>query len=155
MFVFGVRLAYTTYKITTIKKMLRFLFDQVLKKWFTLILITLLIYTSLETFVKQPLSKLWDINNGKDCPTSLWKIWFLYNNMLTNCKICLPWLSIFSSEICFILLSLPFLLVYKIKKVIGYGIFSLITFTSMILSSLILKKNGTIYEPTKLMNGQK
>lgn len=47
MFIFGLRLAYNAYKINTMKDIGRFLFDQVLKKWVLLILMTLFVYTYL------------------------------------------------------------------------------------------------------------
>jgi hypothetical protein len=138
MFVFGLRLAYTTYKIHSFRRMLRFLFDQVLKKWLLIIFITLFIYSVFDSFADQPLFKIWEINNSKDCTASIWKIWFLFSNMPSNCQICLPWMSIFTSEIVFTILAIPFLLIFKTSKKIGYGLFILLIINSMIISSAIL-----------------
>lgn len=75
--------------------------------------------------------------------------------MQLDCKKCLPWMSIFSSEIFFILVSAPFLLIFKSTKKLGYALFSLIIINSMIDSYAILDSHNVIYEPAKLMNGQK
>lgn len=97
MFIFGLRLAYNAYKINNMKDIGRFLFDQVLKKWVLLILMTLFVYTYLNVLTSQPLNKIWNMNNGQDCPSTIWQIWFLFKNMTLDCKKCLPWMSIFTN----------------------------------------------------------
>lgn len=116
---------------------------------------TLLIYAYIITFTSEPLNKVWNLNNGEDCPKYMWQIWFLFRNMQLDCKKCLPWMSIFSAELFFILVSAPFLLIFKTSKKLGYGLFALIIANSMLDSYAILDSHKVIYEPAKLMNGQK
>lgn len=97
MFIFGLRLAYITYKINSFTQIPRFFFDQVLKKWVLLVLMTFFIYSFLTNFTDEPLNKVWNLNNGQDCPGVMWQYWFLFRNMVMDCKRCLPWMSIFST----------------------------------------------------------
>ena len=71
IFILGVRLAYGVYKIKTFTAIGRFFFDQLIQKWLLFILMTLLIYSFL-AFTQQPLSKIWELNYGKDCPGYMW-----------------------------------------------------------------------------------
>lgn len=58
---------------------------------------TFLIYSFITMFTGEPLNKVWTLNNGQDCPANMWQIWFLFRFMVTDCKACLPWMSIISS----------------------------------------------------------
>lgn len=97
MFVLGLRFAYGIYKANSLKQIFRFYFDQLLKKWALLFLMSLFVYSWMESFTDQPLHRLWNINYGQDCPGYMWQLWFLFRNMQVDCKRCLPWLSVFSS----------------------------------------------------------
>lgn len=85
----------------------------------------------------------------------MWQMWFLFRNLLWDCKACLPWMSLIASEIFFMVISAPFLLVFKANRKLGYGLFSLLILNSMFISYAILDSNNINYEPYKLMNGQK
>lgn len=145
MFVLGLRFAYGIYKANSLKQIFRFYFDQLLKKWALLLLMSLFVYAWMESFVDQPLHRLWNINYGRDCPAYMWQIWFLFRNMQTDCKRCLPWLSVFSAEIFFMLASAPILLVHKTFKKLGYTLFSLVIFLSIICSYAILDSEKIVY----------
>lgn len=155
VFILGLRLAYGMYKIDTFKGILRFYFDQLLKKWVLLVLMTFLIYSFVVTFTSEPLNKVWNLNNGADCPGYMWQIWFLFRNMQLDCKTCLPWMSLIASEIFFTILAAPFLIVFRTSKKLGYALFSGLIFLSMIISIAILDSENISFEPYKLMNGRK
>lgn len=138
MFILGLRLAYGAYKLNSFHELMRFYFDNVLKKWALLILMTMLIYSFLTMFISQPLNKIWDLSNGQDCPSTMWQIWFLFRFMISDCKRCLPWMSLIASEIFFILAAAPILLIFRTFKKLGYGLFGLIILLSMIISYSIL-----------------
>lgn len=105
-------------------------------------------------FVSDPLSKVWDLKYGQDCPNYLWQTWFLIRNVQLDCKLCLPWVSLFATEILFTIISIPFLLIFKSNKKLGYGLFGLLILTSIVISFAILDSDNIVYEPTVLMNGQ-
>lgn len=85
----------------------------------------------------------------------MWQIWFLFRFMLNDCKRCLPWMSLIASEIFFIIIAAPILLIFRTFKKLGYGLFGLIILLSMVTSYSILDSSGVVYEPSKLMTGQK
>jgi hypothetical protein len=58
---------------------------------------SLLVYSYIKMFTAEPLNKLWDLNNGQDCPGYMWQIWFLFRYMQIDCRACLPWLSLIVS----------------------------------------------------------
>lgn len=51
------------------------------------------------------------------------------------------------------LASAPLLLVHKTFKRIGYALFSLVVFLSVVCSYAILDSEKIMYEPAKLLNG--
>lgn len=116
---------------------------------------TFLIYSFAVSFTGEPLNKVWSLNNGVDCPSTMWQFWFLFRNMQVNCKACLPWMSLIAADIFFTLVAVPMILVFRTNKRLGYGVFSLIILTSMFISIAILDSESIKYEPYKLMNGQK
>ena len=93
MFILGMKLAYGVYKFTTFHEIGRFFFDQLLKKWVFLLLITISIYGFM-SYTDKPISKYWDINYGADCPKTMWETWFLFRHLQLDKKVCLPWLWI-------------------------------------------------------------
>lgn len=97
VFVMGLRLAYSAYKIDTFKALLRFYFDQAIKRWVVLFLMTLLIYSFVIVFTSEPLNTVWKINVGGDCPGYIYQLWFLFRNMITDTKACLPWMSLIAA----------------------------------------------------------
>lgn len=153
MFVLGLRLAYATYKISSFKEYRRFLFDNVLRKWILIILMTLLTYTYVMVLTDEPLRKVWELRNGKDCPSTMWQIWLGFRFTISDCKKCLPWFSVFASELLFTVLAFPFLLIYRSNKKIGYTLFSLLIILSLVSSYAILDSQNIVYEPAKLLNG--
>lgn len=155
MFVLGLRLAYGIYKINSLKEVLRYFFDQVLKKWVLLFLMTFLLYSFIVTFTGEPLNKVWNLNNGQDCPSYMWQIWFLFRNMQLDCKACLPWMSLIAADVFFTIVATPLILVFKTNKKLSYGIFFLIILNSIFISYGILEGGQINYQPYKLMNGQK
>lgn len=155
MFILGLRLAYGIYKIDTLKGILRYYFDNVLRKWVLLVLMTLLVYAFIEAFTSDPLHKIWNLNNGIDCPGYMWQIWFLFRNMQVDCRACLPWMSLLSAEIFFTLVATPLVLIFRTSKKLGYGLFTLIIFLSMIASVAILDSHSITYQPYKLTTGQR
>lgn len=152
MFILGLRLAYGAYKIKTFRGIGRFFFDQLLKKWVLLILMSFFIYSALTILTNEPLSKVWSLNNGQDCPSYMWQMWFLFRNLQLDCRVCLPWLSLLSSEILFTLLAAPFLIVFRVSKKLGYSLLGMVLLTSIFASYAILDSANIFYEPTKLMN---
>ena len=59
--------------------------------------------------------------SGQDCPAKMWQMWFLFRNFLGDCQACLPWMSVIASEIFFMIVSTPFLIVHKSNKKLGYN----------------------------------
>jgi hypothetical protein len=53
------------------------------------------------------------------------------------------------------LLAAPFIIIFRIKKNLGYMLMGLVCFISMIISFAILSDQGVIFEPTKIFNQQK
>ena len=106
-------------------------------------------------FTQNPLSKVWELNYAQDCGNYMWEMWFLFRNLQLDCKACLPWLSLLSSEILFTILAAPFILIYRVNKKLGHALFGLIIFTSIMISYAILSDEKIIFMPTKLMNAQK
>ena len=155
MFVLGLRLAYGAYKIKTFRGIGRYFFDQLLKKWVLLILMSLLIYAFLTLLTNEPLSKIWSLNNGKDCPKYMWQMWFLFRNLQLDCRACLPWLSLIEAELLFTLLAAPFIIIFRVSKKLGYHLLALVVATSIVVPFAILDKENIIYEPYKLMNASK
>lgn len=72
MFILGMRLAYGVYKFVTFHEIGRYFFDQLLKKWVFLLIITLGTY-GMMYYTDAPLSKYWSINFGQDCPKYMWQ----------------------------------------------------------------------------------
>lgn len=153
MFVLGMRLAYGMYKVSTFSGIGRYFFDELIRKWLNLILLSLVVYFCLY-LTQQPLSMIWRLNYGEDCPQYMWEIWFLFRNLQLDNKICLPWLNLLSSEILFTILAAPFIIIHRTSKKLSIFLFSLIVFTSVIISYSILDSEKIIFEPTKLMNQQ-
>ena len=120
-----------------------------------LFLMSLLIYTFVILFTGEPLNTIWKINVGGDCPDYIYQLWFLFRNMITDTKACLPWMSLIAAELFFILLAGPLILIYRSNKKIGYTLFSLIIINSMFISIAVLDSKKVIYEPTMLMSGQR
>lgn len=146
MFIFGLRLAYGVYKITNVKGYLRYYFDQIIKKWLLLFLMSLLTYAYIITLTDEPLDKIWKLNTGEDCPGYMWQVWFLFRYMVTDGKRCAPWLSVFASEIFFILISAPFVLIYRTSsKKLGYALFFLLILLSIFVSFAILDGHNIVY----------
>ncbi len=151
----GLRLAYSAYKIDTFKGLVRFYFDQAIKRWIVLFLMTLLIYSFVIVFTSEPLNTVWKINVGGDCPGYIYQLWFLFRNMITDTKACLPWMSLIAAELFFLILAGPFLLIFRSNKKLGYGLIGLIILNSMLISVAVLDSKKVLYEPTLLMNGQR
>lgn len=145
MFVLGLRLAYGAYKIKTFTSIGRYFFDQLLKKWALLIIMSMLIYSSLSFFVSDPLSRIWNINNGQDCPNYMWQMWFLFRNLQLDCRVCLPWLSLISSELLFIILAAPFIIIFRVSKKLGYSLLALVIATSIVVSFAILDSENIFF----------
>lgn len=82
-------------------------------------------------------------------------MWFLFRNMQTDCKACLPWMSLIASDIFFTIVAAPLILIFRSTKRLGYGIFSLIILLSIFISFGILEGGKIKYEAYKLMNGQR
>lgn len=63
-------------------------------------------------------------------------------------------MSLIASELFFIIIATPILLIFRTFKKLGYGIFGLFILLSMVISYSILDSENVVYEPSKLMNGQ-
>lgn len=155
IFVLGFKLAYGMAKIRKFTKIGRIFFDLLLRKWLNLILISLLVYSFLNQTVSRPLSLLWSQTNGKDCPYYIWQIWFVFRNLQLDCKVCLPWFTLLEADLLFTLLSAPLIILFRTSKKIGYALCVLLVLGSIMVSGAILKNEMIIFEPAKLMNGQK
>jgi hypothetical protein len=89
--------------------------------------------------ISEPLSKVWRDNNGKDCPLYIWQTWFLFRNLLLDCKICLPWFTLLEADLLFTILSAPFIVIFKVSKKMGYFLIFMLMLTSVLISYAILK----------------
>ncbi len=154
MFIFGMKLAYGVYKFTSFHEIGRYFFDQLLKKWVFFFIISISIY-GVMSYTDEPLSKYWMINFGQDCPKYMWEEWFLFRHFQLDGRVCLPWLWIPQAEMFLTLLAAPFIIIFRIKKNLGYMLMGLVCFISMIISFAILSDQGVIFEPTKIFNQQK
>lgn len=146
--------AYGVYEVQTFKGLGRYFFDNLIKKWLFLVIISLFIYSFL-SLTQEPLSKIWQLNYGQDCPGSMWQMWFFFRNLQLDCKACLPWLFLLPSEILFTQLAAPIILIYRVNKKISNVLFGLLILVSILASYSILDNQNIIFMPTKLMNGQK
>jgi hypothetical protein len=90
------KLAYGVYKLKSFHQIGRYFFDQLLKKWAFMLLMSLTVYAIL-SYIDDPLSTIWKNNNGKDCPNAMWQIWFAVRNLQLDCKVCLPWFWLLQS----------------------------------------------------------
>ena len=124
--------------IKSFKAIGRYFFDELIKKWLFLIILSLFIY-SFMAFTQNPLSRVWELNYGQDCPNYMWQIWFLFRNLQLDCKACLPWLSLLSSEILFTILAAPFIIIYRVRKSLAHALFGVIIFISIMVSYAILE----------------
>lgn len=148
------KLAYSAYKQSTFQQMGRYFFDHLLKKWLFLLLATMSVYI-ISSAIDEPLSKMWSISNGVDCPAVMWQMWFLARNLILDCKVCLPWLWLLQADILLSILSAPLIVIFRAKKIIGYSLMVLIIFISVIVGYAILDNQGVLYEPYKIFNMQK
>lgn len=64
-------------------------------------------------------------------------------------------MSLLSAEIFFTLVATPLVLIFRTSKKLGYGLFTLIIFLSMIASVAILDSHSITYQPYKLTTGQR
>ena len=71
IFILGLKLAYGVSHIKRFKAIGRYFFDELIKKWLLLIILSLFIY-SFMTFTQNPLSKVWELNFTQDCPNYMW-----------------------------------------------------------------------------------
>jgi hypothetical protein len=147
------KLAYGIYKFSTFHEIGRYFFDQLLKKWTFFLIITLSIY-GIMSFTNEPLSKYWMINFGQDCPKYIWQDWFLFRHFQLDNKVCLPWLYIIEADIFLTLIAAPFIVIFRIKKSLGYFLMSLVCLISLVICFAILDDQGIIFEPTKIFNMQ-
>lgn len=153
VYILGLKLAYSVYKQRSFHQMGRFFFDELLNKWVLLVLLTMFVY-GIMGLIDQPLSKIWSINYGQDCPTVMWQMWFLFRNLQMDCKVCLPWFWLLQSELLLTIFAAPFIIIFRIHKILGYGLLMLIIFASTIVGYAILDNQGVIFEPYKLFNMQ-
>lgn len=107
------------------------------------------------TYTDEPLSKYWNLSFAQDCPKYIWQEWFLFRNFQLDGKVCLPWLWIIEADIFLTLLSAPFIIIFRIKKNIGYTLMGLVCFISMVIGFAILSDQIVTFEPTKMFNQQK
>jgi hypothetical protein len=85
----------------------------------------------------------------------MWQIWFLFRHLQLDTNVCLPWLWILEAEIFLTLISAPFIIIFRIKKNLGYGLLGMICAVSLVVGFSILDGQGILFEPTKLFNMQK
>lgn len=107
------------------------------------------------TYADEPLSKYWYINFAQDCPKYIWQDWFLFRDLQLDGKVCLPWLWIPQADLFLTILSAPFIVIYRIKKNIGYTLMGLVCLISMVISFAILSDQSVVFEPIKLFNQSK
>lgn len=67
----------------------------------------------------------------------------------------MPWLWILEADIFLTLISAPFVVIFRLKKNLGYALMLIVCFISMTISYAILDDQGIIFEPTKIFNMQK
>lgn len=97
------------------------------------------------SYTDAPLSKFWNINFGQDCPRYMWQDWFLFRNFQLDGKVCLPWLWILQVEMVLTLISAPFIIIFRIKKNIGYFLMTLVCLISMVIGFAILSDQGVVF----------
>lgn len=142
-------------KIRRFTKIGRIYFAEIMLKWINLILMSLLVYAFCSFMVHPPLSKIWKDNNAKDCGNYIWQTWFSLRNLQLDCKVCLPWFTLMEADLLLTLLSLPLVLIFRTTKKLGYFLYLILMGVSIFISYSILKNEAIIFEPYKLMNGQK
>ena len=103
-------------------------------------------------FTDEPLNKLWKEKTAEQCPSTIYQIWFLFRGLQFDGKSCMPWLWVLESEILLSILAAPFYIIYKTKKSLGYILFSLIIFTSIIVGYAVLDNQSVVFEPYKIFN---
>lgn len=103
-------------------------------------------------FTDEPLNKLWKEKTAEQCPSTIYQIWFLFRGLQFDGKSCMPWLWVLESEILLSILAAPFYIIYKTKKSLGYILFSLIIFTSIIVAYAVLDNQSVVFEPYKIFN---
>lgn len=138
IFILGFKLASGVSKLKKYTKIGRFFFDELFRKWLNLILISLLVYSFCTKLINKPLSLLWFQNNGQDCSNYIWQIWFVFRNLLLDCKICLPWFTLLQTDLLLTLLALPLVLLFRMSKKIGYFLILVLISGSVYVSSAIL-----------------
>lgn len=145
IFILGFRLACGLAKIRKFTKIGRLFFDELLRKWLNLILMSLLVYSFCTIFINKPLSLLWYQTNGKDCPNYIWQIWFVFRNLELDCKVCLPWFTLLEADLLLTLLTAPLIVLFRTSKKIGYFLIVVLIGGSIFVSSAILKDEAIIF----------
>jgi hypothetical protein len=82
----------------------------------------------------------------------MYQIWFVFRNLQLDCKACLQWFWILEVDILLTIIAAPFFIIFRTKRALGYGLFTLIIFTSLIIAYAILKDQGILFEPYKIFN---
>lgn len=151
VFVLGVKLAYSLFRLNSFHEIGRYFFDQLLMKWAILVLTSMAAYVFL-SMTDEPLNQLWKNKYGADCPSIMYQIWFVFRSVAFDCKVCMQWFWIMEVDILLTILAAPVFIVYRTKRWLGYTLFSLTVVISWIVSYAILESQNILFEPYKLFN---
>lgn len=120
-------------------------------KWAILVLTSMAAYVFL-TMTDEPLDKLWKSKYGADCPSIMYQIWFVFRSLQFDCKVCLQWFWILEADILLTILAAPLFIIYRTKRWLGYSLFALTIFISIIVAFAVLESENILFEPYKLFN---
>lgn len=137
MFVLGAKLAFSFYKLKSFHEIGRYFFDQLLMKWLGLILASMTAYILL-SLIDEPLNQIWKNNYGADCPSVMYQMWFLFRSFMMDCKVCMQWFWIIETDILLTIVAAPLFIVYRTKKWLGYTLFTLAIFISLMFGYGVL-----------------
>ena len=151
VFVLGVKLAFSLFKLSSFHEIGRYFFDQLLMKWAILVLTSMAAYVFL-SMTDEPLNQLWKNKFGADCPAVMYQIWFVFRSLILDCKVCMQWFWIMEVDILLTIIAAPLFIIYRTKRWLGYALFGTLAVISLLVSYAILDSQSILFEPYKLFN---
>jgi len=144
IFVLGVKLASNLFSLNSFHEIGRYFFDHLLVKWAVLVLTSMAAYLVL-SWTDEPLNQLWINKYGADCPTIIYQMWFVFRSLILDCKVCLQWFWILEVDILLTVIAAPLFIVYRTKRWLGYTLFGISVFISMMFAFAVLDSENILF----------